>query len=476
MAVTKAAIQAVEVGSAPIESYRDLLGPEAWTAFEGGMREFASRMQGRTLWNVNSTSRGGGVAELLAALIPYDRGAGIDERWLVIEGPPAFFAVTKKIHTLLHGVAPDGSEITAAEKREYEQAMTRNVAALLEHVKPGDAVLLHDPQTAGLVAPLRSRGIAVIWRSHIGVDQPNEMVRNAWRFLIPYLRDASAFVFSRRAYVWEGPDGSRIHIIAPCIDPFTTKNRDLAVDEVTRNLVAGGVLNGHPGMDGEATFSRHDGSLGRVTHHAAISAAPPTDARLVVQVSRWDRLKDPIGVMDAFASHVAPKTDAWLLLAGPAVDSVADDPEQPQILAELKSKRDHLRAEVRERIVIAQLPMQDIEENAAIVNALQRRADVIVQKSLAEGFGLTVAEAMWKSRPVVASRVGGIEDQIEHQKSGILIDDPKDLETFGAAVVTLLQDHDRAASLGREARLRIVRQFLAPRHLMEQAQLITSLL
>ena len=473
MAVSKATLQSVDVGSAPIDRYRELLDPEAWSAFDVCMREFAGQMRGRTLWNVNSTPRGGGVAELLAALIPYDRGAGIDERWLVIEGSAEFFAITKKIHTLLHGVAPDGSDITAAERREYEQVMTRNAAALLEQVKPDDVVLLHDPQTAGLVAPLSSRGITVIWRSHVGVDQPNEMVRNAWKFLTPSMNGASAFIFSRRAYVWDGPDGSRIHIIAPCIDPFTTKNRDLAADEGARILVAGGVLRG---TDGEPTFLRHDGSKGRVIHAATMSAVPPSDARLVVQVSRWDRLKDPVGLAEAFANHVAPKTDAWLVLAGPAVDSVDDDPEQPQILADLRSMRDRLRPEVRDRIVVALLPMQDVEENAAIVNALQRRADVVVQKSLAEGFGLTVAEAMWKGRPVVASRVGGIEDQIEHQKSGFLIDDPTDLEGFGSAVVGLLQDHDRAAALGREARRHVIRQFLAPRHLMEQAQLITSVI
>jgi len=471
--VTKAVIQAVDVGSAPIDRYRDLLGAEAWNAFELGMRDFADRMRGRTLWNVNSTPRGGGVAELLAALIPYDRGAGVDERWLVIEGSPEFFAITKKIHTLLHGVAPDGSEITPVERRAYEQAMARNSAALLDQVRPGDVVLLHDPQTAGLVSPLSSRGITVIWRSHVGVDRPNAMVRNAWKFLTPYMNGASAFVFSRRAYVWDDPDGSRIHIIAPCIDPFTTKNRDLDVSETARILAAAGVLRG---IDGEATFLRHDGRRGRVTHTAAIGSTPPSDARLVVQVSRWDRLKDPIGVTEAFVRHIAPRTDAWLVLAGPAVDSVDDDPEQPEILAQLQAIRDRVPRGMRERIVVAELPMQDIEENAAIVNALQRRADVVVQKSLAEGFGLTVAEAMWKGRAVVASRVGGIEDQIEDGESGVLIDDPTDLDAFGSAVVDLLHDPQRAAAFGREARLRVIREFLAPRHLMQQAQLVISVI
>src|SRR5438445_11090624 len=262
-------------------------------------------------------------------------------------------------------------------------------------------------------------------------------------------------------------------MLAPCIDPFTAKNRGLDVSETARILAAAGVLRG---IDGEATFVRHDGRRGRVTHTAAIGSTPPSDARLVVQVSRWDRLKDPIGVTEAFVRHIAPRTDAWLVLAGPAVDSVDDDPEQPEILAQLQAIRDRVPRGMRERIVVAELPMQDIEENAAIVNALQRRADVVVQKSLAEGFGLTVAEAMWKGRAVVASRVGGIEDQIEHQKSGFLIDDPTDLEGFGSAVVGLLQDHDRADALGTEARQLIIRKFLAPRHLMEQAQLITSVI
>jgi len=413
--VTKAVIQAVDVGLAPIDQYRDLLGAEAWNAFELGMRDFADRMRGRTLWNVNSTPRGGGVAELLAALIPYDRGAGVDERWLVIEGSPEFFAITKKIHTLLHGVAPDGSEITPVERRAYEQAMARNSAALLDQVRPGDVVLLHDPQTAGLVSPLSSRGITVIWRSHVGVDRPNAMVRNAWKFLTPYMNGASAFVFSRRAYVWDDPDGSRIHIIAPCIDPFTTKNRDLDVSETARILAAAGVLRG---IDGEATFLRHDGRRGRVTHTAAIGSTPPSDARLVVQVSRWDRLKDPIGVTEAFVRHIAPRTDAWLVLAGPAVDSVDDDPEQPEILAQLQAIRDRLPRGMRERIVVAELPMQDIEENAAIVNALQRRADVVVQKSLAEGFGLTVAgpcgrAARWSPAASAGSRTRSKTERVE---------------------------------------------------------------
>ena len=209
-------------------------------------------------------------------------------------------------------------------------------------------------------------------------------------------------------------------------------------------------------------------------HEVAQSVAP--DARIVVQVSRWDRLKDPVGVLEAFGRGIAPKSDAVLVLAGPAVSAVDDDPEQPEVLNAVASCRESLPAGVRDRVLIAQLPMVNIEENATMVNALQRRADIVVQKSLAEGYGLTVAEAMWKTRPMVAGRVGGIEEQIEDGKSGLLIDDARDLESFAAAVDGLLHDPARAAELGQGARRRAIAQLIVPRHLVAQARLVMSLL
>jgi trehalose synthase len=274
--------------------------------------------------------------------------------------------------------------------------------------------------------------------------------------------------------VWDGLDETRIRIIPPCIDPFATKNEDFIADSATAILQAAGILSGR---DGEAVFLRHDETPAHVVRSAdAGGTVLPPDAQIVTQVSRWDRLKDPAGVMDAFVRHIAPRGDAYLVLAGPAATSVTDDPEEPEVLRELKARRESIPASIRDRVVIAQLPMEDTEENAAIVNALQRRSDVVVQKSLAEGFGLTVAEAMWKSRPVVASRVGGIEDQIEDGKSGLLVDDPADLQAFGAAVVRLLDDRAQAAELGREARRRVAHSFITPRHLINEAQLITGLL
>ncbi len=473
-AAAAAQLTTVDLQAAPIDRFRDLLGAERWTGFERTMSELAEKLRGRVVWNVNSTARGGGVAELLAALIPYSIGCGIDERWAVIEGSPAFFNVTKRLHNLLHGVASGAGSISDAERQEYERTMAMNAAALGRAVQPKDVVILHDPQTAGLVPSLTSRGCTVIWRSHIGVDQPNDLVRAAWGMLRPYITGAAAYVFSRSAYEWEGLDASRVHVIAPTIDPFTTKNQHLSDNQTLAILRGAGVV---VGTDGEATFMRPGDVPGRITHRVSMSGGRlPAGADYVIQVSRWDRLKDPVGVVEMFARHVAPHSKAFLLLAGPSATKVDDDPEQPGILRDLEAAREAMPGETRSRVLIAQLPMDDLDENAAIVNALQRRATVVVQKSLAEGFGLTVAEAMFKSRPVVASRVGGIEDQIESGRSGILVDDPKDLEAFGGNVSRLLADPGEAQRLGDGARRRIVEQYIAPRHLTEQAKLIASLL
>ena len=407
------------------------------------MAALAAAMRGHVIWNVNSTARGGGVAEMLSALVPYSHSAGVDERWAVIDGSPRFFQVTKKLHTLLHGVRNDGDTLTDGDRREYESAMDANAAGLNDLVRPGDVVILQDPQSAGLVPRLKGRGVRVVWRSHIGVDSPNDVVREASAFLLPYVSAADAVVFSRRAYAWDGLDGVRVEIIPPCIDPFTAKNRDLVETDV---------------------------------HTIIEQASLPNRDHMVLQVSRWDRLKDPIGVMEAFARHVAPRADSWLMLAGPEVTSVTDDPEQPEVLNEVTSRLRNMPAEVQDSIVVAQLPMSDLERNALLVNALQRRAEVVVQKSIAEGFGLTVAEAMWKRRPVVASRVGGMADQIEHRRSGLLVEDPHDLRSVGDAVVELLDNPGIAAGMGDAAHRRVGRLFITPAHLIAQGRLILDVL
>ena len=194
-----------------------------------------------------------------------------------------------------------------------------------------------------------------------------------------------------------------------------------------------------------------------------------------LQVSRWDHLKDMRGVMIGFAERVAGRCDAHLLLVGPSVEGVTDDPEGAVVLAECADTWQGLPPEVRRRIRLVSLPMADVDENAAMVNALQRHAAVVVQKSLAEGFGLTVAEAMWKTKPVVASAVGGIVDQVE-PGTGLLLDDPADLDAFGDALAGLLDDPDAMAVLGARAKRHVLEGFLGDRHLLQYASLMERIM
>ena len=468
-----AAINQVPVGPAPPERFRALLGDE-YARVERAIASASRVLAGRVVWHVNSTARGGGVAEMLQSLLAYARGAGVDVRWATITGNVEFFRVTKRIHNNLHGAPGDGGELGERERAIYEDALARNADEFVGLVRPGDIVYLHDPQTAGLTRMLRPRGIRVVWRCHVGLDHPNGLARRAWAFLRPYVEEADAYVFSRRAFAWEGLDEARLWLVAPSIDAFSAKNQELELEAVRAILARTGLADDEAGAP---VFRREDGTAGRVDRAAELDqeGTIPPDARLVAQVSRWDRLKDPAGVLRSFAEH-ARHPEAHLLLAGPSVAEVADDPEGAEVLGEIRAQRERLNAELRARVHLACLPMDDVEENAAIVNAVQRRADVVLQKSLAEGFGLTVAEAMWKARPVVASRIGGIQDQIVHGESGVLIDDPTDLGAAAAAVDEFLDDPRRAREIGVAARERVRGSFLGTRHLVQYMELIEEML
>jgi trehalose synthase len=431
-------------------------------------RELASRvterLTGRTLWHVNSTAEGGGVAELLSSMLGYLASDGIRARWLVVDGDADFFDITKRIHNRLHGSVGDGGGLEGRERLRYEEILGENFAQARSLFEPGDVTFLHDPQTLGLAPALSRMGIQVIWVCHVGVDSPNSIARSAWQFFVDDLRAASAIVFSRKAYKWDGIPDERVAIVPPCIDAFSLKNVSMEAKRRDSILHAAGVIDGAAGTVPE--FARPDGSTGRIVHRAEMieDAGTPVGAPLVVQVSRWDRLKDPEGVVRGFAEATDESGGVHLILAGPGAASVADDPESVEVLAEVNTARDTLSAADRARIHLANLPTQDHQENAVIVNALQRRADVVVQKSLAEGFGLTVAEAMWKERPVVGSRVGGIQDQIVDGQSGLLVD-PTDLGAFGEALRDLLADSRMAADLGAAAHERVRSRFLSPQYL-----------
>jgi trehalose synthase len=473
-------LRCLPVSSRSLDPFAELVGPRRLREAVALGARLGERLGDNAVWNVSSTAVGGGVAEMLRPLLAYSRGAGIDARWAVIGAEPEFFRITKRLHHALHGADGDGGELGDAERAVYESELAANAAELGALIRPGDVVLLHDPQTAGLAPHLIQRGALVIWRCHVGHDRPGKRLDQGWAFLAPYLEDVPAFVFSRAAYVPVYCDHGKSHVIAPSIDPFSPKNQELAPEVIRTILVHVGLVEGPPPPGGGHGFQREDGSRGRVERRADVirlGRASAWEAPLVVQVSRWDPLKDMIGVMRGFQGLLGRGSagDAELVLAGPNVTAVADDPEGARVFDDVVAAWRDLPHGVRDRVHLASLPTGDVEENAVVVNALQRHAAVVVQKSLHEGFGLTVTEAMWKARPVLASAVGGIQDQIEDRVHGVLLTDPKDLDGFADELGALLADPARAAALGHAARERVLGRYVGLRSLAEYAELILAL-
>jgi trehalose synthase len=436
------------------------------------LEEVAARMRTllgrRAVINVNSTAAGGGVAEMLHAILGYARALGIETRWRVIDGDPEFFRITKRIHNGLYGGHGDGGPLGEEERVAFERTLERNLDPLLAAVGGDDIVMLHDPQTAGLAPGLRDRVGAVIWRCHVGHDIENEWTERAWAMIRPYVESVDAFVFSRASFAPDWVDRSRLAVVQPSIDPFTTKNEELAPGVVSSILAATGLVATDHGRR-----TRSELPLERVD--LVTEGRPDVETPLVTQVSRWDPMKDMPGLLEAFTRHVDPSLGAHLVLAGPAVDGVTDDPEGAGVLADTRAAWEALDTETRRRVHLATIGMTDLAANARVVNALQRQSTVVVQKSLAEGFGLTVSEAMWKRRPVVASAVGGIVDQVTDGREGFLVD-PDDLAGAGAAIERLLADAGLRARLGVAARARVIDRFLADHHLQRYADLLTVLL
>jgi trehalose synthase len=468
-------VSAVEVPRRLVSLLEPIIGGPRYERLAAAAGQVRQLLAGRAIWNVNSTATGGGVAEMLQVLVGYVTDLDIPIGWLVITGDARFFAATKRLHNQIHGDLA-GGPLGAAEAHHYTRMLTANAVELLGQIRPGDVALLHDPQTAGLAEPLARAGATVVWRCHIGVDWENGATRAGWDFLRPHLTAAQGYVFSRREYVpaWL-PDG-KVWIIPPSIDPFSPKNQDLDPATVRAILTTLGVLDG-TAPQVPARFVRRDGDVDTVTRAAVVTGEgrPGPDDPVLLQVSRWDRLKDMTGVMRGFADHVVPGGGGYLILAGPAVTEVADDPEGAAIYAECLLQWHDLPPAARARILLVTLPLDDIDENAAMVNALQRHATVIAQKSLAEGFGLTVSEGMWKGRPVIGSAVGGIIDQIA-DGTGILLPDPTDLQAFGHAARLLLDDQARATQMGQAAHAYVRQDYLGDIHLLRYAKLLSTLI
>lgn len=437
------------------------------------------------MWNVNSVSVGGGVAEVLDVLVTYARSEGIDARWAVIHGDPEFFAVTKRLHNNLHGVPGDGGPLGQAERAHYEAVLSASAEQLTAAIRPEDIVILHDPQPAGLAPAVLRTGATLVWRCHPGAPIASDHVDRryidrVWEFLRRYLDGVDAFVFSNQEYVpgWIG--SQRAHIIQPSLDPLSAKNRPMDEDTVRAVLSHVGVIRDDKSRV-EPTFTRRDGSTSRVEMRADLitnGPAPPPEAPLITQVTRWDGLKDMRGVMRGFARFVDDSngaTDAHLALVGPEVSDIADDPEGARVLDDCYRAWRELPHAMRSRIQLVCLPVDDVEANAAIVNAIQRHASIVFHKSGGEGWGLSLTEGMWKGRPVVAHAISSAKAQIVHGESGFLLAERSGDEACAEAIRTLLTRKDYAERLGRGARQRVKERFVSDRHLIDWARLLETL-
>jgi trehalose synthase len=376
------------------------------------LRLIADRLKGKRILNVNSTAVGGGVAEILNRMVPLFRELGLDVRWDVIKGGEEFFEVTKKFHNALHGGAAD------IGPKDFEIFMETSRSNLAEMEISSDIVFIHDPQPIVLVR--KRAGNKWIWRCHIDLSEPKKKV---WRFLKEFVVQYDAAVFSAPSFSRKLP--IRQFLIAPSIDPLSDKNRGLPQE------VIDGVLDKY---------------------------GIPQDKPIITQISRFDRLKDPVGVIAAYRL-VKKYIDCTLLLAG---GTATDDPEGQKVFEETVEA-----AQGDPDIHILAIAQNDLE-----INALQRASTVILQKSLKEGFGLTVAEALWKAKPVVASNVGGIPLQVKHKYSGLLCYSP---EGAAFAVKQLLSSPDYARKIGENGREHVRNNFLITRHLREYMLLFLSL-
>jgi trehalose synthase len=448
------------------------------------------KLQSRTLWMVNSTAQGGGVAEMLPTMITLLRDLGIKTEWAVIESQDQrFFELTKRIHNAIHGA---GSPQFGPEDREIFEAVNRENAEFLRaRVKRGDILIIHDPQPMPLASILRQElDLAAVWRCHIGLDQENAATGAVWEFLKPYIDAYDHTIFSAPDYI-PGFCSGHATVIYPGIDPFSPKNRELGLHRTVGILsnaglaVAPGPLVNEPykwqaqrlSSDGEFHPANVRGDFGLLTRP------------IVTQISRWDRLKGFEPLLEAFAHY---KSRLWgggwsddplhrtrqelvrLVLAGPDPDSIQDDPEAIEVLEEIRRLYVSLDARTQQSVAIFALPMKSLKENALMVNALQRASSIVVQNSLREGFGLTIAEAMWKRVPILSNQQAcGPRQQVRDLVDGRMIDDPTDSEALAAALDEMLADVRGRMVWARNAQRRVHGHFLVFSQLRKWLRLFT---
>lgn len=383
------------------------------------LRQHARLLTGLRVVHVNSTRRGGGVAEILETMVPLMHELGLDASWEVIEGTDAFFNCTKSFHNALQGKTLD---ISPSLLKEYEDVNAANAEQLRPTLEDADFVIIHDPQPAPLLSHCPNRKGKWIWRCHIDLSHP---YRSVWKYLRRFLLDYDASIFSLDAFAQPMPHP--VFLIPPSIDPLSEKNLPLDPEAV------------------RAVLAEFD-----------IDPERPT----LLQVSRFDRFKDPLGVIKAYRLATEFVPSLQLVLAG---GTAADDPEGEVVVGDV-------RRAAREDPDIHVLSSGHYDDRT--INALQTGADIVLQKSLREGFGLTVTEAMWKGKPVIGGNTGGIRLQLFNHRTGFLVDSPE-----GAAmrIRYLLADPSRITEIGQNARELVRQSFLRTRHLREYMTLMVAL-
>lgn len=427
-----------------------------------------------TIWMINSTATGGGVAEMLPSQMRIVRRLGVKIEWLVIEADDQhFFDLTKRIHNAIHGAG--NGHFTEEDRAVYEHVNSLNLKSALDLIKDGDLVVIHDPQPMPLAKMIKAeKDVKLVWRCHIGLEEHNDVTRAVWEFLMPYLESYDHFVFSLPGYVLEQIK-DRTTIIPPSIDPLSHKNRTLWMAKCIGILQQSGITNTHkpllyPYYKHQVRRVMPDGSFNSVNHHSDLDIIYRP---VILQVSRWDRLKGFKELMQAFIqmkeknenrknkSYVTYKRIKYtrLIFGGPDPLYVSDDPEGMEVLNELIEQYKNVSPELQEDIAILLLPLDNPKENALIVNALQRSSSFVVQNSIQEGFGLTATEAMWKQRPVLVSGAAGLEYQVKHKVNGLINQDPKDIDALAEVLEKMLNSPKERDKWGFNARNRVIDKF-----------------
>lgn len=437
-------------------------------------KEPAEKLRGCTIWMINSTAIGGGVAEMLPSQMRLIRELGLNIEWLVIEATDErFFDLTKRIHNAIHG-SGDG-QFTEDDRKIYEQENRRNLDRALSYIQDGDLVVIHDPQPMPLAAMVREhRDVKLIWRCHIGLEHQNDTTRGVWSFLSHYYDAYDHFVFSLPNYVPEQLEGQAA-IITPAIDPLSHKNRRLQIHKCVGILHQSGIINDrepvlYPFYQQQVRRVMPDGSFREVNHHSNLDLIYRP---VVTQISRWDRLKGFKELMDAFIlmkrkNEKSKDPEALttrrirktrLVMAGPDPKFVADDPEGKAVLEELIEEYQSVDPSLQEDIAILLLPLDNPKENALIVNALQNSSSIVVQNSIQEGFGLTATEAMWKKKPVLVSGAAGLDYQVEDNINGKVNQDAQDIESLATVLNKMLNSPLERDKLAFNAQLRVIDRF-----------------